>query len=424
MDLAQKLSFLMALAGTDREGANGSAPVMPPPRLRNAGAAGALRPLNIRPVRAGSTGPTRPLLRILMTNACSFNCHYCPMRRDRNMPRALLKPHEMVRMFLDAHQRGWCSGLFITTGIPGRPSKVADDLIQVLELLRLKHGFRGYIHVKLVPGADDAQVARIVELASRVSLNLETPCGASLRQIAPDKSFDTTLVTLQRARTRIVESQQRARDGRPRDELRPGGVMGMTTQFVVGATADDDRDIIARVADLYRGGGVHHAHFSAFRPIRDTPLENARGAPALRERRLYQAEHLMRQYRFASSELVFDETGNLPLSTDPKIAAALARPSDFPVDVLTASWSRLVRVPGIGPIVARRIVVERRRTTVRGLRDLRLMGVITERAAGFLSLRGKRLGTARLVEQLGLWSTDEDAGAHAGTYEFSPGTFR
>ena len=133
------------------------------------------------------------LLRILMTNACTFNCHYCPMRRDRSMPRTLLKPEELVRIFLGAHRRGWCEGLFITTGIPGRPVHVMDELIKALELLRERHRFGGYIHVKLVPGGDQAQIERLTSLASRVSLNFEAACGASLAQIAPDKSFATTL---------------------------------------------------------------------------------------------------------------------------------------------------------------------------------------------------------------------------------------
>src|SRR5690349_11791235 len=137
MSLEDKIALLMSLAGDDRE----ASPAMPaklPPRLRNANDVGALRPLNFRTVSAGR-GRKTTLLRILMTNACSFNCHYCPMRRDRNMPRALLKPHELVRIFLEARRRGWCEGLFITTGIPGRPVKVMDDLIAVLELLRHKH---------------------------------------------------------------------------------------------------------------------------------------------------------------------------------------------------------------------------------------------------------------------------------------------
>src|SRR3712207_507255 len=190
LDLEAKIALLMSLADADREGAPGRDPSMPrlplPPRLRHANDVGALRPLNIRTIRGG-TGRRYTLLRILMTNACSFNCHYCPMRRDREMPRTLLKPEELVRIFLAARRRGWCEGLFITTGIPGRPVKVMDDLIRVLELLRERHRFGGYIHVKILPGAEQAQVERITALASRVSVNLEAPCGESLTRIAPEK---------------------------------------------------------------------------------------------------------------------------------------------------------------------------------------------------------------------------------------------
>src|SRR3954462_7698213 len=156
LDLDAKIELLMTLAADDREASPSLSPALKalPPRLRNATAGGALRPLNLRNVRLGTTGKRPPLLRILMTNACSYNCHYCPMRRDRNMPRALLKPEELVRVFLAARARGWCEGLFITTGIPGRPVKVMDDLITVLELLRDKHRFDGYIHVKILAGAE------------------------------------------------------------------------------------------------------------------------------------------------------------------------------------------------------------------------------------------------------------------------------
>jgi predicted DNA-binding helix-hairpin-helix protein len=398
--------------------------MMLPPRLRNARAAGALRPLNIRTVRMGQSGTRTPLLRILMTNACSFNCHYCPMRRDRELPRTLLTPAEVVAIFLGAWNRGWCSGLFLTTGIPGRTVKVMDDLIEVLELLRVKHRFAGYIHVKVLPGADDAQIDCVTRLASRVSVNLETPCGETLERIAPGKQLSRTLVTLQRARASVAGAQRAERDGAPRDALRPGGVAGMTMQFVVGASPDSDRTIIGKTAELYADGGIHHAHFSAFRPIRDTPLENERATPALREHRLYQADHLLRRYRFAAGDIVYEPTGNLPLAHDPKVAWALANPAWFPLDVMRASYSELLRVPGIGPIIARRIVMQRRTTAIRGLGDLKKMGVLTVRAAGFLSLNGRRLSTHRLTEQLGLWSHEEAAGAFAGTYEFSPGTFR
>jgi predicted DNA-binding helix-hairpin-helix protein len=417
LDLKQKLQILMSLAAGDRDGPP------PPPRLRHAQGVGALGPLNIRNLRPGP-GRRTSLLRVLMTNACSFNCHYCPMRRDREMPRTLLKPDELVRIFLEARRRGWCEGLFITTGIPGRPVKVVDDLIQALELLRERHRFDGYIHVKLVPGAEASQIERLTTLASRVSLNLEAPCGASLSRIAPEKSLPVTLGDLERVRALVLRERTARAAGRPSDPLHPGGVSGMTMQFVVGATPDTDRTILGTVSRIQGGGGVHHAHFSAFRPISDTPMENVPATPVLREHRLYQAEYLLRDYGFAADEVVFGPGGNLPLAVDPKSAWALAHPERFPVEVSTAAYEELLRVPGIGPVAARRIVTERPSATPRGLADLRGLGVVTARAGGFLTLRGRRLQTTRWTEQLGFWAPEEEVGVHHVVYEVSPGTFR
>lgn len=423
MDTKAKLEILMSMASDDRDGPPGREQALPP-RLRNANRAGALRPLHLRSVRVGPYGPRARLLRILMTNVCSFNCHYCPMRRDRELPRTLLRPQEMVRIFLEAVARGWASGLFITTGIPSRPAKVMDDLIETLELLRVRHQYRGYIHVKIVPGAEEAQVDRITALANRVSINLETPCGDSLAAIAPEKRLETALITLRRAQRRVLEARDEGRDGRPGDPLRPGGTAGITTQFVVGATSDTDHAIIAKATELYARGGLHHVHFSAFRPIRDTPLERARGAPPLREHRLYQADHLLRRYGFARDELVFDGAGGLPLAHDPKLAWAIAHPERFPVEVRTASYEDLLRVPGIGPLVARRIVVERRRAMPRDLGDLRKLGVVVAWARGFLTIGGRRLAAERWREQLSLWAPEEAAGVPQRVFELSPGTFR
>jgi predicted DNA-binding helix-hairpin-helix protein len=415
LDLEQKLAMLMALAAHDREGL--------PPRLRHTKEVGALRPLNLRTVHPGP-GMRTTLLRVLMTNACSYNCHYCPMRRDREMPRSLLKPEELVRIFLDARRRGWCEGLFITTGIPARPVKVVDDLLRVLELLRGRHRFAGYIHVKLVAGAEPSQVERLTQLASRVSLNLEAPCQSSLSAIAPDKNFAVAAGDLERVRTLVLHEQAEQADGKRRNPLRPGGAAGMTMQFVVGATPDTDRTLIEKVTELYAGGGVHHAHFAAFRPISNTPMESSPAAPALREHRLYQADYLLRSYGFAADEVVYGSNGNLPLALDPKSAWALAHPDRFPVEIATAAYEQLIRVPGIGPIVARRIVDQRRTTTLRGLADLRALGVLTNRAGGFLTLRGRRLQTTRWTEQLGFWAPEEELGTYHVIYEVSPGTFR
>lgn len=422
MSLESKIELLMTLAGDDRE-ANPALDRMLPPRLRHANEVGALRPLNFRTVSMGR-GRRTTLLRILMTNACSFNCHYCPMRRDRDMPRALLKPRELVKIFLEAKRRGWCEGLFITTGIPGRPTKVMDDLIQVLELLRHTHKFDGYIHVKVLPGAEKAQVERMTQLATRVSVNLEAPCGDTLTSIAPEKNFTTAFTTLTQARTLVVREQQFERDGRRRDPLHPGGASGMTTQFVVGATDDTDRKIVSRVSELYKAGGVHHVHFSAFRPIRNTPLESRAAVPAVREHRLYQSDYLMRYYGFNQSELVYQADGNLPLDRDPKVAWALTHREHFPLDVMTASYELLVRVPGVGTVTAKRIVAERRKTIIRDLADLKRLGVQTTRATGFLMLRGRALASHRWTEQLGLWNVGDEVGAHHRVYDVSPGTFR
>jgi predicted DNA-binding helix-hairpin-helix protein len=414
-DLETKLDILMSLAVDDREGL--------PPRLSHTRSVGALRPLNIRNLRP-APGMKMSLLRILMTNACSYNCHYCPMRRDRPMPRTLLKPEELVRIFLGAHQRGWCQGLFITTGIPGRPVKVMDDLIEVLELLRERHQFGGYIHVKLVAGSETSQIDRLTALASRVSVNFEAPCGKSLARIAPEKSFSTTLQDFERVRSLVVRERTEQAYGKPKDPLHPGGASGMTMQFVVGATADTDQSLLQTITRLKAPGGVHHPQFSAFRPISDTPMEGVPAAPALREHRLYQAAHLLGSYGFTPEEVVYESGGNLPLALDPKSAWALAHPELFPVEVQRASYEELLRVPGIGPTAARRLTEHRTSVVVRGLADLRKLGVITNRAGGFLTLRGKRLQTTRWTQQLGFWAPEEEAGMYHGVYQVSPGTFR
>jgi predicted DNA-binding helix-hairpin-helix protein len=415
-DLERKLDTLISLAQDDRDGPP------PPPRLRHARTSGALGPLNIRRLR--SSGRETRLLRILMTNACSYNCHYCPMRRDRNLPRTLLKPEELVRIFLGALRRGWVDGLFVTTGIPSNPVKVMDDLIAALELLRERHAFPGYIHVKLVAGAEPSQIERLTALASRVSVNLEAPCGQTLARIAPEKSLPVAVENLERVRSLVLAERAARAHGRPGDPLHPGGVAGLTMQFVVGATADTDRTLIETVDRLQTRGGIHHAHFSAFRPIKDTPMEAVPAAPALREHRLYQADYLLHDYGFTADEVVFEPGGNLPLGVDPKAAWALAHPERFPVEVTRADYETLVRVPGIGPVAARRLVANRREAVLRGLGDLRELGVVTNRAAGFLTLRGRRLSTTRWTEQLGFWAPEDETGRYHLTYEVSPGTFR
>jgi predicted DNA-binding helix-hairpin-helix protein len=364
------------------------------------------------------------LMRVMQTNACSLSCGYCPTFCGGKVPRATVSPEEVATTFMDVSRKGLAQGLFLTSGVPGRASRATDRMLATLELLRQRERFAGYIHVKLVPGAEEAQIERITALATRVSLNLEAPCGQTLARIAPEKSLPVAVENLERVRSLVLAERTARAYGRPRDPLHPGGVAGMTIQFVVGATPDTDRTLIETVGRLQGQGGIHHAHFSAFRPIKDTPMESVPAAPALREHRLYQADYLLHDYGFTADEMVFEAGGNLPLGLDPKTAWALAHPELFPIELTRADYETLVRVPGIGPVAARRLVAERKDAVLRGLADLRELGVVTTRAAGFLTLRGRRLQTTRWTEQLGFWAPEEEVGRYHLTYEVSPGTFR
>ena len=341
-------------------------------------------------------GGTTNLMRVMQTNACSLSCGYCPTFCGGNVPRATITPEETARTFMDVQRKGLAQGLFLTSGVPGRPHRATDRMLATLDLLRRREGFTGYIHIKLLPGAEPAQVDEAARLASRISVNLEAPADAYVRRLAREKDFAGDLVPkLERAARELA-----------RRRLEPGALRtaGTTTQFVVGAARERDREILDVVGRLERRRLLHHAHFSAFQPVAGTPFEHLPATPAVRELRLYQAEHLLRQYGFGYEELAFEPDGNLSLDVDPKTAWARAHPDRFPLDVTRASWEMLVRVPGVGPRAARLLVEGRGRTVLRGLEDLRKAGVDTVRAAFYLSLRGRRLATSPAPEQLRLFA--------------------
>jgi predicted DNA-binding helix-hairpin-helix protein len=269
-------------------------------------------------------------------------------------------------------------------------------MLATLDLLRRREGFTGYIHIKLLPGAEAAQVDEAARLASRISVNLEAPGDAYVRRLAREKDFTGDLVPkLARAARQL---------GLRRREEGSLATSGTTTQFVVGAAGERDREILDVVAGLERQRLLHHAHFSAFQPVVGTPLENLPATPAARELRLYQAEHLLRQYGFGYAELAFEPDGNLPLDVDPKTAWARAHPERFPIDVTRAPYEALVRVPGIGPATARRLVEARARAVLCCAEDLKKAGVDTVRAGFYLLLRGRRLARTPAPEQLRLFA--------------------
>jgi predicted DNA-binding helix-hairpin-helix protein len=253
------------------------------------------------------------------------------------------------------------------------------------------------VHVKLLPGAQREQIVEATRLANRVSVNLEGPRDDVVRGLAAEKDLSGDLLPALRLAGRL--SREARLEGRP-ERAAPAGT---TTQFVVGARGEADREILGLVGRLEREGVLHHAHFSAFQPVAGTPMEGVAPTPFAREARLYQAEHLLRQYGFTPEELPFEGGGNLPLDRDPKTAWALAHRDRFPVEVMVAPYEVLLRVPGIGPVGAGRLLSERRRTVLRGTEDLRRLGVDAARAAFFLTLRGRRLARALPAEQLSLF---------------------
>jgi predicted DNA-binding helix-hairpin-helix protein len=316
---------------------------------------------------------------LLMTNACSFGCTYCATRRDRNLVRTAVTPEELASTFHTIVQADLADGLFLTSGIPGRPQVMMDRMLAAAELIRRKYAFRGYVHLKILPGADTAQIERACQLASRVSINLEAPREEDLHAVAPEKSLRGQILP---ALAQVA--RQREESGRT---LVPAGV---TTQLIAGVRENSDRELLQLSTRLVRQRQLTKTHYSAFQPVADTPLENQPAETSTREHRLYQADYLLRGYGFEVDELPFDDKGQLGLAQDPKWLWATRHPEFFPVEILHADREALLRVPGIGPVTANRLLAVRRSVVLRTLEDLRRLGVIAKRARGFLALNGRR----------------------------------
>ena len=414
METTEKIRLLMSQALSDQEG-NGS--------LRDLAAGLRARqpldPINIRSLSDRGYGRSK-LFRILLTNACVFSCSYCPMRADRSLPRHALPPAALAEIFITAYRKGWVQGLFVTSGIPKSPRWAMDRLIELVEILRFKHRYAGYLHAKAVSGAEPEQVERLALLCDRVSYNLEAACQATLDRVAPEKRVAEGFSLLKQVREVATAAGPRRLPGDPRP---PGPAVsaGATTQFVVGIGKESDREFLETTHRLWKEKTIHHPHFAAFRPIENTPLENEVETPLLRENRLYQADFLLRQYGFQPEELLFSPSGNLPLARDPKLTWALAHPDRFPVEIATAERETLLRVPGLGPRSVERLLALRRSAANLDLPALKVIGAAAGRAAGFLSYRGKPLGRVPLQQDL---FEPTDFPAPSRTYSFSPGTFR
>lgn len=328
-------------------------------------------------------GKRLPLLKTMLTTVCERDCYYCPFRAGRDHRRTTFKPEEMARVFSQMQRAGVAQGIFLSSGIAGGGRKTQDRLIEAIDILRRKLGYRGYVHLKLMPGVERDQVFRAMQLADRVSVNLEAPNSLRLSALAPQKVFLEELLQPLQWAEEIRRTQSPALGWNRRW---PSTV----TQFVVGAAGESDVEILSAAERLYRDLRLSRAYFSAFFPVKDTPLENRPPENPVREHRLYQSSFLLRDYGFDLEELPFGPGGRLPLESDPKLAWARLNLEDTPVDLRRADRRELLRVPGIGPKGADAIIAARRRGTLRELADLKKIGVLASRAAPFVLLDGKR----------------------------------
>lgn len=397
-----------------------------------------------------SDGRCISLIKILMTNHCIYDCKYCVNRVSNDVPRATFTPEEICELTVEFYKRNYIEGLFLSSGVLKDPTYTMEKMCETLSLLRTKYAFNGYIHVKTIPGASDELLAAAGFLADRISVNLELPTAEGLKRLAPNKSFQTILKPMKRVSATIAESrqaigksgymersrgnaylpgsifeknrmrlaqQERYSQGNSslweyahstavpaivseRGQIREFAPAGQSTQMIIGATDENDYTLLQTTQRLYQTYDLKRVFYSAYIPINedqalpglDTPV------PLLREHRLYQADWLLRFYGFQADELLSETRPNFNVQLDPKCDWALRHLGEFPVEVRTASYDVLLRVPGIGPKSAGRIVNARRYGSI-SFEHLKKMGVVLKRAHYFITCGGKMMYRTPIEEQ-------------------------
>jgi len=329
------------------------------------------------------------LLKTQLSSVCERDCFYCPFRAGRDFRRATFRPEEFANLFIKLNQSRAAEGLFLSSGVAGGGIRTQDKLLDTADILRNKLKFRGYIHLKIMPGAEKAQVERVMQLADRVSVNLEAPNTERLARLAPHKQFIEELLQPLRWVEEIRQSQ-------PAYKGWNGHWPSTVTQFVAGGADETDVEHLTTTQWLHKNVRLKRAYFSAFQPVSDTPLENKAATDPMRQHRLYQASFLLRDYGFDLEELPFAQNGHLPLASDPKLAWARVHLISTPLEVNRAEKSQLIRIPGIGPKGAEAILAARRTGKLRDLSSLKKLGILAERAAPYLLLDGRR-GAQQLV---------------------------
>lgn len=330
----------------------------------------------IYPVTLANGGQS-VLFKTLVSNVCCNDCTYCPLREERDIRRCTLSCEETARVFLDYLNQRKVFGLFLSSGVIGSPDATMDRLNTTARVLRTRHGFKGYIHLKIIPGASDAAIEEALSFASAVSLNIETPGQNHLARLSRRKDYVRDIIEPMKRISRLTARGSRFEK------------VKQTTQFIVGPAGESDAEIVKYMGGLYDRLQMHRVYFSAYqsdvgRVSLDSPPQMSDDA-FMREHRLYQVDFLMRKYGFKDADIVFDDRGRLSLEIDPKEAWALNHPECFPLNVNRASRAELLRVPGLGPVTANRILHLRRSWRIRRLEDIGRVGTRLRKAGQYVA---------------------------------------
>ena len=341
------------------------------------------------------------LFKVLLSNYCEKDCAYCPNRAGRDVARTTFAAEELAGLFMEFYRRNYVEGLFLSSGITHSTGHTMSEMLTVAELLRTRYQFGGYIHLKILPGASDTDVAAAIGFANRVSLNMEAPSAAHLAKLSRTKSFAGEILDGMAKINKYLPAQPS---------------VSHSTQYIVGAAQEADRDILQSTVSLYSQYNLKRAYFSAFQPVDGTPLAAVSQTPLLRENRLYQSDFLLRQYGFHFQDLVFEPDGNLDLALDPKLAFALTHTGLFPLEINKAAYGDLLKIPGIGPRSAAKIIRIRRQHRFTQPAELKNAGLVLKRALSFITIDGRFFGdqaklhkpSRQTYTQLSLWGDARD----------------
>ncbi len=389
MDMQRKLEILAdaakydascASSGIDRSGKGG---------VGNATACGICHSWS-------ADGRCISLLKVLLTNRCRYDCAYCANRSSNDRPRASFTAKEVADLTMAFYRRNFIEGLFLSSGVEGSPDATMERMIECLRILRCEERFLGYIHVKVIPGAAKEAIERIAGLADRVSVNIELPSRTSLALYAPDKSPDAILHPM----ALLHKGLSRALDEKHLHSLPSFAPAGQSTQMIIGASGESDRQIVMLAQGLYRKYAMRRVYYSAYVPVGDEcRLPALPAPPLLREHRLYQCDFLQRQYGFHADEILPESHPFLDPLLDPKCVWALRNLENFPMEVNRAPLEMLLRVPGIGTTGAKRIVTARRAASLQP-EDLKRLGIVLKRARYFITCSGHYLGGIPMREDI------------------------